>query len=307
MDFYRSKKKTKKGTDAEKSVKDEGLSVKDAILQSLLVEKAKSQKKLLKEVYALLGCEESEDKKAEFTKSLDKLKVKGRVTENEEGAFTKVEKPAKVKTDKPDKPDKKRKAPAASGDEDAEGSTSAAPDNEEDEDAPLKKKSAKDASVTGYSAASAAANIDLSRNGEQAWRDGLLSQEYLASNPDGITRLFVGNLNRKITEEELRACIEGITHIKWITDKQTREFYGSTFLELKDAKCAAVAVQKDKSKFMGRPLKIYYCPPRPGDIWPPRFDEGFPGAGGGGEGRSSSAKPRMEKEKSVKPAGTCRV
>lgn len=23
-------------------------------------------------------------------------------------------------------------------------------------------------------------------------------------------------------------------------------------------------------QFMGRPLKIYYCPPRPGDVWPPR-------------------------------------
>jgi hypothetical protein len=28
-------------------------------------------------------------------------------------------------------------------------------------------------------------------------------------------------------------------------------------------------VLKDQSKFMGRPLKIYYCPPRPGDRWPP--------------------------------------
>ena len=29
---------------------------------------------------------------------------------------------------------------------------------------------------------------------------------------------------------------------------------------------------KDKQKFMGRPLKIYYCPPRPADQWPPRSD-----------------------------------
>ena len=114
--------------------------------------------------------------------------------------------------------------------------------------------------------------------------------------------------------QELRGCIEGITHIKWITDKQTREFYGSTFLELKDAKAASLAVQKDKSKFMGRPLKIYYCPPRPGDIWPPRFD-GSDGPGGGGYsggssssssangdgGRNLNAKPRSEK--SAKPEG----
>ena len=25
----------------------------------------------------------------------------------------------------------------------------------------------------------------------------------------------------------------------------------------------------DKQKLLGRPLKIYYCPPRPGDVWPP--------------------------------------
>ena len=81
-------------------------------------------------------------------------------------------------------------------------------------------------------------------------------------------------------------------------------------MELKDAKAAALAVQKDKSKFMGRPLKIYYCPPRPGDIWPPRSD-GSDGPGGGYAGGSSSssgeggrnlnAKPRSEK--SVKPEG----
>lgn len=23
------------------------------------------------------------------------------------------------------------------------------------------------------------------------------------------------------------------------------------------------------TKFLGRPLKIYFCPPKPGDIWPP--------------------------------------
>ena len=55
-----------------------------------------------------------------------------------------------------------------------------------------------------------------------------------------------------MTEEELKKCISGITHIKWITDKESGEFYGSSFLELKDPESAAVAVLQDKSKFMGR-------------------------------------------------------
>ena len=60
-----------------------------------------------------------------------------------------------------------------------------------------------------------------------------------------------------------------ITHIKWITDKTTKEFYGSTFLEMKNPAAAITAVLQDGTKFMGRPLKLYYCPPKPGDIWPP--------------------------------------
>jgi nucleolin len=67
-----------------------------------------------------------------------------------------------------------------------------------------------------------------------------------------VTRLFCGNLNKKVTEEELRTRLPGITFIKWITDKQTGEFYGSSFLEMKDSASAALAVLQDKTKFLGR-------------------------------------------------------
>jgi RNA recognition motif-containing protein len=63
---------------------------------------------------------------------------------------------------------------------------------------------------------------------------------------------------------------------------------GSTFLEMKDPDAAAAAVLKDQSKFMGRPLKVYYCPPRPGDKWPPR-ESSRP------ENNSSSSGPSQEK------------
>ena len=110
---------------------------------------------------------------------------------------------------------------------------------------------------------------ELSKNGEQAWRDGTLPQEYLTTNPDRITRLFCGNLKLDVTEGALVELMPGITYIRWQKDKVTKAFYGSTFLEMKDPRAAAQAVAMDGNKFMGRPLKIYYCPPRPGVEWPP--------------------------------------
>ena len=64
--------------------------------------------------------------------------------------------------------------------------------------------------------------------------------------------IYEGNLNRKITENQLFNAIDGITHIKWITDKLTQEFYGSTFVEMKDPQAAVNAVMMDKQKLMGR-------------------------------------------------------
>lgn len=51
----------------------------------------------------------------------------------------------------------------------------------------------------------------------------------------------------------------------------------------------------DKSKLKGRPLKIYYCPPRPGDVWPP--------VGGGGRGRAQDNGP-PRRERTPKPEGS---
>ena len=127
---------------------------------------------------------------------------------------------------------------------------------------------------------------ELWKNGEQVYKQELLSYEYLTQNPDNITRLFVGkflhayahcviscipsqqnspyiyiyegNLNRKITENQLVNAIDGITHIKWITDKLTQEFYGSTFVEMKDSQAAVNAVMMDKQKLMGRYYKCTY-------------------------------------------------
>ncbi len=84
-------------------------------------------------------------------------------------------------------------------------------------------------------------------------------------------------------------------YIKWITDKATKEFYGSTFLEMKDPLAATAAVMMDKSKFLGRPMKIYYCPPKPGDIWPPL------GGATSNSKSGNSVEPKFTREKSAKP------
>jgi len=89
-------------------------------------------------------------------------------------------------------------------------------------------------------------------------------------NPSGITRLFVGNLPFAVDETGLGDFIPGITHIKWITDKETGRFYGSAFVEMDTNESAAAAVAKTGQELMGRSVKINFAPARPGDVWPPQ-------------------------------------
>lgn len=94
------------------------------------------------------------------------------------------------------------------------------------------------------------------------------------NNPQGITRLFLGNLPFSISEPTLNTHLKNvITHIKWITDKETGKFYGSAFCEVKTSKDAAMCMKEMNGKeLMGRPLKINYAPVREGEEgdWPPR-------------------------------------
>jgi predicted sulfurtransferase len=68
-----------------------------------------------------------------------------------------------------------------------------------------------------------------------------------APNPDNVTRLFVKNLCvQTVDQEKLCSLIPGITHIKWLTDKESKEWYGSVFLEVDTAANAALAVGTKK-------------------------------------------------------------
>lgn len=112
-------------------------------------------------------------------------------------------------------------------------------------------------------------------------------------NPEGVTRLFVGNLPFSIDESSLGAFLPGkITHIKWITDKETGKFYGSAFIEMDNSVSAADAVAMSGEKLIGRPVKINFAPSREGDVWPPVKKVVSGGGQAGGQGvKAMSAKP----------------
>ncbi len=252
--------------------------MKDIILELLQGKGDLKQKKLWKKVCKSLSIEEDSDgdEKQQFQSALEELLEEKDIIEIEGQYAINKAKKALPQTNT------KRKA---------------ALDSYKEEEQPIIKKAKQSEKKYQY--------VDLWKNGEKHWKEGSFDPEYLQNNPDGITRLFCGNLNKKITEDELHSCLPGITYIKWITDKETGEFYGSSFLEIQDPASAAAAVMKDGSKFMGRPLKIYYCPPRPGDRWPPNVPSTKPesikpaastnvkGGGGkdGGKAWAKSEKP----------------
>ena len=141
---------------------------------------------------------------------------------------------------------------------------------------------------------------DMWKNAEQYWKEGTLDHEYLNRNPDNISRIFCGNLKHDITEEKLKEFLPGIVYIKWIVDKTSQQFYGSTFIEMRDQNYACEAVMKNGQKYMGRPAKIYYCPAKPGEVWPP-VDDGR--LGKAQKGGASLSNNKFMKEKTPKPEG----
>ena len=128
------------------------------------------------------------------------------------------------------------------------------------------------------------------------------------NNPQGVTRLFVGNLPFAVTEETLNAHMKGcVTHIKWITDKETGKFYGSSFVEVRNSKDAAKCMKEiNGTQLMGRPIKINYAPMRAGEEkdWPPRSKviTGGKVANSGGQAGGSGIKAL-----GAKPEGCCKL
>lgn len=114
----------------------------------------------------------------------------------------------------------------------------------------------------------------------------------ITGNPQGITRLFLGNLPFAVDEDALQSFLPGtVTHVKWITDKETGKFYGSAFIEIDSAENAASAVELSGSQLMGRPIKINLAPARPGEVWPPAKKVISGGQAGGSGVKAMSEKP----------------
>lgn len=92
-----------------------------------------------------------------------------------------------------------------------------------------------------------------------------------APNPSNTTKLFIKNLCAKqVDQEQLCELFPGITHIEWITDRKTGNWYGSVFVEMATPEDAAFAVgTHHKKKAYGRVLHVAYSPPDPKSIWPP--------------------------------------
>lgn len=97
------------------------------------------------------------------------------------------------------------------------------------------------------------------------------SRGKMASNPDGVTRLYLKNMCRKSMDETtLMEFLPGITHIVWRTDRKSGQFLGQGYVEMATADDAARAVGKNGQKVLGRPLYINYQPADSKDVWPPK-------------------------------------
>ncbi|MCC7012812.1 MAG: RNA-binding protein [Planctomycetes bacterium] len=98
------------------------------------------------------------------------------------------------------------------------------------------------------------------------------------------TKLYVGNLNFKTTENTLRSAFENggrkVTEVAIVTDKMTGKPRGFAFVRMGTPEDAAAAIQElNGAEIDGRPLRVNEAEDRP----PQRGGGGF-GGGGGGRG-----------------------
>jgi RNA recognition motif-containing protein len=96
-------------------------------------------------------------------------------------------------------------------------------------------------------------------------------------------RLYVGNLNYKTTEDDLRAVFSGggrnVTDVHIVTDRETGRPRGFAFVEMaSDEEARAVASELDGSDLDGRNIQVNEARERTSG---PRGG----GGGGGGGGR----------------------
>lgn len=232
-------------------------------------------KKLRNKVLKSLDLDVSDkDGKKKFKRAMKTLEEEGILGIDAEGAVT-LKKQKKRKKEKKDKKKSKRQKVEAKEDEDSDDKA-----KDDDEEAEEEAKPTDDSNEIDFKPTDTNSEKGIPCKG----------------NPQGVTRLFLGNLPFTVDEKTLGEFLpKDITHIKWITDKETGKFYGSAFIEMDTPSAAAGAVAKANSQLMGRPIKINFAPARPGDVWPPANkvvsggDTNKTGGGGQAGGRGIKA------------------
>ena len=90
-------------------------------------------------------------------------------------------------------------------------------------------------------------------------------------NPQRYTRLFLKNMCAKqMDEAKLLEFLHParVTHIQWLTDRNTGKFYGSASIEVKTAEDAGSVLALDGSMVLGRRIHINYQETNAKDVWP---------------------------------------
>jgi hypothetical protein len=90
-------------------------------------------------------------------------------------------------------------------------------------------------------------------------------------NPERITRLFLKNMCAKqMNEVKLLEFLNParVTHIQWLTDRNSGKFYGSASIEVKTAEDAGSVMALDGTIVLGRRIHINYQHTDSKDVWP---------------------------------------
>mmetsp|Transcript_7259 Transcript_7259/g.10396 ORF Transcript_7259/g.10396 Transcript_7259/m.10396 type:complete len:378 (+) Transcript_7259:97-1230(+) len=261
----------------------------------------------------LVSCDmDKNDKsvKKMFKAAVQSLEKEERIDLNQEGLLKLIKKRKDKKSSKRKKDDIIDEATLTSNDADDinnnENSSITKENNETRTNKKVKRQMEKDA-TTSSTTTSTTDNFHQSdqeiqytdESNNKAQSDNLNSSKNdpCEGNPDGVTRMFVGNLPYKVDEASLEEFLSPakMTHVKWITDKLTGKFYGSSFVEMRNSLDAAQAMQNNGSKLMGRLIKINYAPAREGEIWPPKNKVVTGGKTAGGQAGGSGIKAMSEK------------
>jgi RNA recognition motif-containing protein len=255
---------------------DENVDWSKSISSLLKSSDVREVKKLRKMVLLSLQMDESDKAvKKQFKRAIQKLEEDGVLSLDADGTISvKEKKKRKLEKEKKDKKKKKRKKDS----EDAEENEEA--DGTKEDSTEQEKKTEEE-------------SPDAAREELFGGDKSKSKNKPCKGNPQGVTRMFLGNLPFTVDESSLGAFLPGeVTHIKWITDKETGKFYGSAFVEMDSSTSAADAVAMAGEKLIGRALKINFAPAREGDVWPPVKKVVSGGGQAGGSGvKAMSAKP----------------